>query len=26
VACLECCKKFNGGEFDQSARLRLVTR
>ena len=25
VACLECCRKFNGGQFDQSARLRLVT-
>jgi predicted SprT family Zn-dependent metalloprotease len=24
VACLDCCRKFNGGEFDPKARLRLV--
>jgi SprT protein len=24
VACLDCCRKFNRGEFDQSAQLRLV--
>jgi SprT protein len=24
VACLECCRKFNGGKFDSSARLQLV--
>jgi predicted SprT family Zn-dependent metalloprotease len=24
VACLECCRKFNGGAFDPKARLRLV--
>jgi SprT protein len=24
VACLECCRKFNGGKFDPTARLRLV--
>jgi SprT protein len=24
VACLECCRKFNRGKFDPSARLRLV--
>jgi len=26
VACLECCRKFNRGKFDKSARLRLVER
>jgi predicted SprT family Zn-dependent metalloprotease len=24
VACLDCCRKFNRGEFDKSAQLRLV--
>ncbi|MFL6591045.1 MAG: SprT-like domain-containing protein [Chthoniobacterales bacterium] len=24
VACLECCRKFNKGEFDPKSRLRLV--
>jgi len=24
VACLECCRKFNRGKFDPTARLRLV--
>jgi SprT protein len=24
VACLECCRKFNRGQFDPTARLRLV--
>jgi SprT protein len=24
VACLECCRKFNGGKFVNSAQLRLV--
>jgi predicted SprT family Zn-dependent metalloprotease len=24
VACLDCCRKFNGGKFDPKARLRLV--
>lgn len=24
VACLECCRKFNRGQFDKSAQLRLV--
>jgi predicted SprT family Zn-dependent metalloprotease len=24
VACLDCCRKFNRGKFDASARLRLV--
>jgi SprT protein len=24
VACLECCRKFNGGKFESSAQLRLV--
>jgi len=24
VACLDCCRKFNRGKFDPSARLRLV--
>lgn len=24
IACLDCCRKFNGGEFDPRARLRLV--
>ena len=24
IACLDCCRKFNGGKFDPSARLRLV--
>jgi SprT protein len=24
IACLECCRKFNGGKFDPKARLRLV--
>jgi predicted SprT family Zn-dependent metalloprotease len=24
VACLECCRKFNRGQFDRTARLRLV--
>ena len=24
IACLDCCRKFNGGKFDSSARLRLV--
>ena len=26
VACLECCRKFNRGEFDPKARLRLVEK
>ena len=26
VACLECCRKFNRGKFDKSARLRLVVK
>ncbi len=26
VACLECCRKFNGGRFDSSAQLRLAQR
>jgi hypothetical protein len=25
VACLACCRKHNGGEFDPRFRLRLVT-
>jgi SprT protein len=24
VACLDCCRKFNRGEFDRTAQLRLV--
>jgi SprT protein len=24
IACLECCRKFNGGKFDPRAQLRLV--
>ena len=24
VACLDCCRKFNRGKFDESARLRLI--
>jgi predicted SprT family Zn-dependent metalloprotease len=24
IACLDCCRKFNGGKFDPAARLRLV--
>jgi SprT protein len=24
IACLDCCRKFNGGKFDTTARLRLV--
>jgi SprT protein len=24
VACLECCRKFNGGKFDEAAKLRLL--
>jgi len=24
VACLDCCRKFNGGQFDPKSRLRLV--
>jgi len=24
VACLDCCRKFNRGKFDPTARLRLV--
>ena len=24
IACLDCCRKFNGGKFDPKARLRLV--
>ena len=24
VACLDCCRKFNAGQFDPKARLRLV--
>ncbi len=24
VACLECCRKFNNGQFDPKSRLRLV--
>lgn len=26
LACLACCKKYNGGRFDERARLRLVRR
>jgi SprT protein len=26
IACLDCCRKFNRGKFDSSARLRLVRR
>ncbi len=26
VACLDCCRKFNRGKFDPSARLRLVEK
>jgi predicted SprT family Zn-dependent metalloprotease len=26
VACLECCRKFNGGQFLSSAQLRLTAR
>ena len=26
VACLECCRKFNRGKFDPTARLRLVEK
>lgn len=26
MACLDCCRKFNGGKFDPTARLRLVGR
>jgi SprT protein len=26
VACLECCRKFNGGKFENSAQLRLVAQ
>ena len=26
VACLDCCRKFNGGKFDPTARLRLVEK
>jgi SprT protein len=26
MACLDCCRKFNGGKFDPAARLRLVAR
>jgi predicted SprT family Zn-dependent metalloprotease len=26
VACLDCCRKFNRGKFDPSARLRLVKK
>jgi len=26
VACLDCCRKFNGGKFDPNARLRLVEK
>jgi predicted SprT family Zn-dependent metalloprotease len=26
VACLECCRKFNRGEFDKSAQLQLVQK
>jgi predicted SprT family Zn-dependent metalloprotease len=26
VACLDCCRKFNGGKFDPKARLRLVEK
>jgi SprT protein len=26
VACLECCRKFNGGKFDPKALLRLVEK
>ena len=26
VACLDCCRKFNGGKFDPMARLRLVEK
>jgi SprT protein len=26
VACLDCCRKFNRGNFDSSAQLRLVQR
>lgn len=25
AACLDCCRKFNGGKFDKKLRLRLVT-
>src|SRR5256885_4909840 len=24
IACLDCCRKFNGGKFDPTAQLRLV--
>jgi predicted SprT family Zn-dependent metalloprotease len=24
IACLDCCRKFNGGKFDARAQLRLV--
>lgn len=24
IACLECCRKYNGGKFDARAQLRLV--
>jgi SprT protein len=24
IACLDCCRQFNGGKFDATARLRLV--
>jgi len=24
VACLDCCRKYNGGKFESSAQLRLV--
>jgi SprT protein len=26
IACLDCCRKFNGGKFDPRARLRLVEK
>jgi SprT protein len=26
VACLECCRKFNGGKFDRTAQLQLVEK
>jgi predicted SprT family Zn-dependent metalloprotease len=26
VACLDCCRKFNRGKFDPTARLRLVEK
>ncbi|HEY2615294.1 MAG TPA: SprT-like domain-containing protein [Chthoniobacterales bacterium] len=26
VACLDCCRKFNRGKFESSARLRLVRK